>query len=230
MIIITGASKGIGKYLKTCFEEAGETVYGTCNSTTTNTSAKETGLYKVDIADPLQVGSFFQSIKWTDADDKIVLINCAGANYSAMAHKANIADWGKVIDINVKGTFNVIHAFLPKMRENQFGRIINFSSVVAQLGIVGTSCYAASKAALWGLSKSICIENAKYNITINNLNLGYFDIGMIQEVPADALSLIKNRIPSGHLGEPKDIYKTIRYLMEIKYANGISIDLNGGLY
>ena len=80
--------------------------------------------------------------------DKIVLINSAGTNYNAIAHKAELKKWRQVIKVSLLGTFNVIHSVLPRMRETGYGRIINFSSVVAQLGIPGTSAYAASKAAL----------------------------------------------------------------------------------
>jgi acetoacetyl-CoA reductase/3-oxoacyl-[acyl-carrier protein] reductase len=116
------------------------------------------------------------------------------------------------------------------MREKKFGRIINLSSVVAQLGVIGTSSYAASKSALWGMSKSIAVENAKLNITINSINLGYFNIGMIEEVPSNILEDIKAKIPNGQLGDPSDILKTINFLRNVSYANGIQIDLNGGLY
>jgi acetoacetyl-CoA reductase/3-oxoacyl-[acyl-carrier protein] reductase len=116
------------------------------------------------------------------------------------------------------------------MREQGYGRIINFSSVVAQKGIPGTSAYAASKAALWGLTKSIAVENASKGITINNLNLGYFDIGMIKDVPDEMLSIIKKSIPQQKLGEPENILKAVEFLINADYMTGSSIDLNGGLF
>ena len=116
------------------------------------------------------------------------------------------------------------------MREQKFGRIINFSSIVAQKGIPGTSAYASSKSALWGLSKSIAIENANKGITINNLNLGYFNIGMITDVPEKFLSIIKKEIPMGELGNPENILKAINFLMGSDYITGTSIDINAGLY
>jgi acetoacetyl-CoA reductase/3-oxoacyl-[acyl-carrier protein] reductase len=128
------------------------------------------------------------------------------------------------------GTFNVIRAVLPLMREERYGRIINFSSVVAQMGIPGTSAYAASKAGLSGLTKSIAVENAKRGITINNLNLGYFDIGMISEVSNEFQKLIKDKIPTGNFGNPINIFKAINFIIETDYINGTSIDLNAGLF
>lgn len=224
MIIITGASKGIGKYLKEQFVGHGEEVIGTFNSTI----SVGQNMFKVDITNISEVKDFINTLELDNK--KITLINCAGANYSALSHKADINSWSDIIDINLKGTFNLINTLLPAMRNNGFGRIINFSSVVAQMGIAGTSAYAASKSALWGMIKSIAVENAKYGITINNLNLGYFDVGMIKEVPQNYLNDIKAKIPSGNLGNPVDIYLAIQFLQQTVYANGTSIDLNGGLY
>jgi acetoacetyl-CoA reductase/3-oxoacyl-[acyl-carrier protein] reductase len=116
------------------------------------------------------------------------------------------------------------------MRAENFGRIINLSSVVAQTFVPGTSAYAASKSGLWGLTKSVASENAQKGITINNLNLGYFEIGMIQEVPKEYLDQIKSKIPSGELGHPYNIKETIKLLMKSDYINGTSIDINGGLF
>ena len=116
------------------------------------------------------------------------------------------------------------------MRQNKFGRIINFSSVVAQKGVPGTSAYAASKAALWGLTKNLAVENAKYNITANNLNLGYFNTGMIKDIPDNMLTTIKENIPAGRLGEPNEVLNAIEFLINTPYVNGTSIDINGGYY
>ena len=227
MILITGASKGIGKFLLKKFNDSGNKVYGTYNSTIPDDSNKNL-LSKVNISDYLEVKNWIDRI--IDKDEKTILINCAGINYNSFAHKADIEKWKQVININLIGTFNVINAVLPKMREQGFGRIINFSSIVAQKGIPGTSAYAASKAALWGMTRSIAAENAKKGITINNLNLGYFNIGMITEVPEEILTVIKKEIPTGELGNPENIYKTVQYLIENNYISGTSIDINGGLF
>jgi NAD(P)-dependent dehydrogenase (short-subunit alcohol dehydrogenase family) len=124
----------------------------------------------------------------------------------------------------------MIRAILPFMREQNYGRIINFSSVLAQKGVAGTSAYAASKAALWGMSKSIAAENAGKNITINCLNLGYFNLGMIEQVPEELQNELKKSIPTGDFGDPENIYKAVRFLIESNYVNGSSIDINGGLF
>jgi len=227
MIIITGASKGIGKFLFKKFWEKGEIVYGTYNSTFPDTEKVEY-FTKVDISCISSIKKWINKIKGNIT--RVILINYAGTNYSSFAHKSDIEKWIEVINVNLIGTFNVIHAFLPYMREENYGRIINFSSVVAQIGVPGTSAYAASKAGLWGLTKSIAVENAQKGITINNLNLGYFNIGIINEVPKEFQKVIKERIPSGNFGDPENIFKAVKFLIETDYVNGTSIDINGGLY
>ena len=148
MKIITGASKGIGKYLFEKYLSLGETVYGTYFTTATDSKYQEF-LSKVDISDYESVSNWIKSIKLVG---NIELINCAATNYNAFAHKADPAIWKKIIDVNLIGTFNVINALLPAMRENNYGRIINFSSVVAQMGVIGASAYASSKSALLSIS------------------------------------------------------------------------------
>ena len=137
--------------------------------------------------------------------------------------------WSNLLNVNLIGTFNLINAVLPIMRENSFGRIINFSSIVAQRGIAGTSAYAASKSGLWGMSKAIAAENASKGITVNNLNLGYFSIGMIDQVPEAIQTQIKDQIPMKRFGDPRDILNAVEFLRDNSYITGASLDINGGL-
>jgi acetoacetyl-CoA reductase/3-oxoacyl-[acyl-carrier protein] reductase len=226
MILITGASKGIGKFLFHKFSEKGFPIFGTFYST--KPQDFDSGRYS-----QVQVENFSSVKKWIDSipnKENIVLINCAGINYNCFAHKCDVDRWREVIDVNLIGTFNAIRAVLPTMRNDNYGRIINFSSIVAQSGVLGASAYAASKSGLWGMAKSIAKENGSKNITINNLNLGYFDIGIISEVPKDYQNKIKSQIPSGEFGNPEEIYKAVNFLINSDYVNGTSIDINGGLY
>ena len=227
MIIITGASRGIGSYLFNEFRLKGETVFGTYNSTTPNSEQLEY-MAKVNIANSSNVKTWIDSIK--HSFEKTVLINCAGITYNSFAHKADLESWSNVITTNLIGTFNVIREVLPVMREKGYGRIINMSSVVAQTFVPGTSAYAASKSGLWGLTKSIAAENAKKGITINNLNLGYFNLGMINDVPKEYQSKSKEKILAENFGEPENILSSVKYLINNDYINGTSIDVNGGLY
>ena len=227
-ILITGASKGIGLFLFRKFIADGHTVYGTYSSTLPLNEFKS-NFTKVNIGNTEEVNDWIK--KSVDRNCEIVLINCAGANYNAIARKADVEKWKELIDINLIGTFRTINAVLPLMYEKGFGRIVNFSSILAQKGVAGTSAYAASKSALWGMTKTIAAENAKNNITINNINLGYFDIGMtLNDVPEFLQIEMKKQIPSNKFGNPEEIYKTVRYIIDSDYITGTSIDLNGGLY
>lgn len=227
MIIITGASRSIGKYL---FQEYSSkyAVVGTYLSSQPDFDAGKGKLFKVDVSSYESVSSFYDTIK--DSLRDITLINCAGISYNAFTHKSDPEVWKKVIETNLIGTYHTIRAFLPIMREQQFGRIINFSSVVAQKGTQGVSAYAASKSALWGMAKSISQENGSLNISINNINLGYVRIGMgVEQVPEKYQEVLKKQIPSGEFCEPADIFKTVEFLRNNSYINGSSIDLSGGL-
>ncbi|HPQ35622.1 MAG TPA: SDR family NAD(P)-dependent oxidoreductase [Bacteroidales bacterium] len=223
MILITGASRGIGKYLFDTFKSLDFDVYGTYNTNSLNIS----GFSKVNISDYKQVSDWVSGFNNSLKD--IILINCAGIGYNAYTHKSDPEKWFEVINVNLIGAYNCIRALLPHMRNQKFGRIINLSSVVAEKGTPGVSAYAASKSALWGLAKSVAVENASFNITINNINLGYSSIGMIEQVPEEFLIEIKKQIPSKKLCEPKDIFLTVKYLIDCDYINGTSVDINGGL-
>ena len=227
MIIITGASKGIGKYLAEEYSKKDINVFGIYNSTFIESTHPKTVFFKVDTTKDDEIKSWIEN---NQSDLKeITLINCAGINYNSFAHKADIQKWREVIEVNLIGTFNMISSLLPFMREQSYGRIINFGSVVAELPSPGVSAYAASKSALFGMSKSIAIENASKGVTINNINLGYSELGMISEVPEKFLEDIKKRIPSNKLCKPSDIFNTIEYLRNTEYVNGTEININGGI-
>jgi acetoacetyl-CoA reductase/3-oxoacyl-[acyl-carrier protein] reductase len=227
MIIITGASRNIGKFLFERYFEY-ETAYGTYFTTPQEQSPFSKNMFKVDISDYSSVNQFYIQIK--NLLNQITLINCAGISYNSFAHKSDPLEWKNVIDTNLVGTYNMIRCLLPIMREQKYGRIINFSSVVAQKSTPGVSAYAASKSALWGLAKTLSVENGSKNITINNINLGYVNLGMgIEQVPKPYQEIIKEQIPSKTFCDPKEIFNTIEYLRNNTYVNGSSIDLNGGL-
>jgi len=223
MIIIIGASGGIGKFLFEKFKSLDYKVIGTYYA---NLSDAE-GLSKIDVTEFNQVADWIENEK--HLLEEITLINCAGISYNSFAHKSDPAIWKKVIDVNLIGSFNCIRAVLPIMRSQKFGRIINFSSVVAAKGTPGISAYAASKAALLGMAKSLAQENATLNITINNINMGYSKLGMISQVPKEYLDPLIRQIPANKLCDPDDIFKTVMYLIECSYINGSSVDVNGGL-
>lgn len=206
----------------------GADIFGTYNSTTDGIENDKEFYYKVDISDYKQVEIWRETIK--PLLGNIILVNCAGISYTAYAHKSDINQWKNVIDVNLTGTFNVIRCFLPLMREQHYGRIINFSSVVAKLPTPGVSAYAASKAGLIGLTKSLATENASLGITVNAINLGYTNLGMgLNNITDEYQEKMKQRIPAGRFCNPEEIFRTIKYIIDTEYINGVDIDLNGGL-
>ena len=225
MIIISGASRGIGAYLMQAFSRKSIKTIGLYNKT--EPSDLSGTYYRADIRDFEKLEELIVPLLLNS--DEIVLINCAGVTYSAFTHKSDPKIWKQVVETNLIGTYNLIRCILPKMRENNHGRIINFSSVIAEISTPGVSAYAATKSALWGLSKSISIENANKNVTINNINLGYSELGMIKEVPAQYLDKIKGDIPMKRLCSPEEIFNTVKYLIDTPYITGESISINGGL-
>jgi NAD(P)-dependent dehydrogenase (short-subunit alcohol dehydrogenase family) len=227
-ILITGVSGGIGKYLFDRFNQKNQEVYGTYFKNQPRYNKINSVLSKVDISKFHEVKNWMEKLKL--ADKKIVLINSTGINYNCSLHKSDPELWKNVIEINLNGTYHLIRNILPYMRENGYGRIINFSSVVAQKHTPGTSAYSASKAALWGLCRSVAAENGNKNITVNNINLGYFETGMISEVPEEFKQEILKQIPKNQFGPLEDIYSTVNYIIDTPYLNGTSIDINGGLY
>ena len=224
MIIITGASSGIGYFLFEKFKENNYSIEGTyLNTAPTNKDCYT----KVDVSSYEDVSKWIESLK---LDEKIVLINAAGINSNEIFHKSQPENWNKVISANLNSVYNTCRKLIPVMRENKYGRIINISSVVAQKGVPGTGAYAASKSGLWGLTKNLAVENAKYNISVNTLNLGYFNTGMIKDIPEDMLNKIIDNIPAGRLGNPEEVYHAIEFLIKTPYVNGTTIDMNGAYF
>ena len=226
MKIITGVSGSIGKLLFRHYSKSDGSTIGTFNR---NRPDFDTGdkVFQVYISDYEQVSGFIDKI---EADlNNICLINCASIVYDSFAHKSDPKQWKEVIDTNLTGTYHMIRALLPYMRDQEYGRIVNLSSVVAQTGAIGTTAYAASKAGLWGLSKSMAVENANKNILINSLNLGYMDTGMTDRIPKDLQLNIRNNIPLKKFGPSREIIHAIDYLTASDYVTGTSIDINGGL-
>lgn len=225
-ILIAGASGGIGKYLAEHLSTK-HIVYGTYNTRKPDVDL-DYHMNKVDVTNESDVARWV-STSTTDSDE-LVLIYCVGVNYNCMIHKSDAEKWRKVIESNLFGVQHFLRHLLPKMRAKCFGRIVLLSSVVPQIGVPGTSAYAASKSALWGLSKTVAKEIASSGITINTVNLGYFDIGMIHEVPPDILEEIVDSIPMRRLGNPENILNAVEFILSTDYLTGTGIDLNGGLY
>lgn len=224
-IVITGASGGLGTYL---IERLGSDfeIIGTYKGHEPRHGLKAT-FYKVDVTDAESVNAFVARIR--PSLERVMLINLAGISIDSIAHKMPDAVWDQVVDTNLKGTFLACRAMLPIMRENNWGRIVLVSSVVGQIGVPGTAAYAASKAGLFGLTRTLASENAGKNVTVNTLALGYFDRGMINVISAEGQKQICSTIPMKRLGDPRNIELAVRFLMDADYITGSVININGGL-
>lgn len=226
MIVMSGASGGLGGYL---IERLGkdQQIIGTYNNHKPESSDPQVPLYQVNVCDSASVERFVDQVG--QSLQRLTLINLAGISLDGMGHKMGEAIWDSVLDTNLKGAFLMSRALLPFMREQEWGRIINISSVVGQMGVPGTCAYSASKAGLAGLTRTLAVENATKNITVNTLALGYYKIGMIGAIDPSIQEQIRATIPMRRFGDPKDVEVGIRFLIECDYITGSVVNINGGL-
>lgn len=157
-----------------------------------------------------------------------ILINNAGIHIDKTVLNMSPKKWEQVLDTNLNGVFNFSKAVLPQMMKQKFGRIINISSFTAFRGVVGASNYAASKAGIAGFTKSFAKEVAKYNITVNAIAPGYFDIGMFHDIPPNVQKIIQKQIPAERLGHSQEISELIKLLIKMDYLTGQIFTLDGG--
>ena len=160
------------------------------------------------------------------------LLNVAGGSTNALSWKLTRAEFQRVFDDNVTSTFLCCREFIPAMRKNASGRIINFSSIVGSTGAAGAAHYSAAKAAIGGWTKSLAQELAPKNITVNALALGYFNYGIINHLTPQLQEDIKAKIPLKRFGEGHEIGGYASFLLspQGQYTNGQILHLNGGQY
>jgi acetoacetyl-CoA reductase len=161
-----------------------------------------------------------------------VLVNNAGITRDAMLHKMSHAQWREVLDVNLGGCFNMCRAVIEGMRERRFGRIVNLGSVNGLSGQAGQTNYAATKAGLIGFTKSLALEGASRNITVNLVAPGYTDTAMVGAVPAEAMERILKAVPIGRLATPAEIARAVAFLAaeESGFITGTTLSVNGGKY
>lgn len=157
------------------------------------------------------------------------IIYMSVGNCDSVLHKLKKDKVNFQIETNVKGFLNVLRYCLPLMREAKFGRILYMSSILSERPIPGTGIYSATKAFNDNIIRTCALENAKYNITCNSLQLGYFNAGLTTQVPKDILSKVLDKIPARRLGNAEDLEKAVRFVIDSPYLNGVNLDLSGGL-
>jgi acetoacetyl-CoA reductase len=159
------------------------------------------------------------------------LVNNAGITRDRTLAKMTHEDWNAVIDVNLQSIFNVTHEVLPYMLEKGFGRIVNISSVIGQMGNYGQANYATAKAGMIGFTKSAALEFAKRGITVNCVAPGYTETEMVAAVPEAAMERVLARIPMGRLAKPEEIAQAVFFLIAYgDYITGQEIAVNGGMY
>jgi acetoacetyl-CoA reductase len=232
---VTGGARGIGADIVRGLLNDGHNVIAAYQSNTERAEAfaAETGakVVKLDVRDFEACGTVVQNI--IDEHGRIdILVNNAGITKDTMAHKMSAEDWHNVIDTNLSSCFYLCRHILPSMRQNMFGRIINISSINGQKGQLGQANYAASKAGMIGLTKSIALENAAKNITANVICPGYIETEMTASMPQDILQNIVANIPVGRMGNPNEIASLVSFLASdhAAFMTGAVVPINGGQF
>jgi acetoacetyl-CoA reductase len=161
-----------------------------------------------------------------------VLVNNAGITRDGVFHKMSPAQWSEVIRVNMDSVFNMTRQVIEGMREREWGRIVNISSINGQKGQMGQTNYAAAKAGVIGFTKALALENARKGVTVNCICPGYIDTEMVQAVPENVLASIIAQIPVGRLGRGEEIADMVAFLSgeHAGFVTGSTLSLNGGQY
>jgi len=237
--LVTGASRGIGRACALALAETGARVAVAARNVEQleslageiRTQGREAFVVPMDLAD---AESIKEAIAKTAKEfgPIAILVNNAGITKDGLAMRMKKPDWDLVIATNLTGAFIAIQQVLPGMMRERWGRIINISSLVGEMGNAGQANYAASKAGLIGLTKSIAQEMGSRNITVNSVAPGYVETDMTQGLSEELKQTILNNIPLKRLGRADDVAAAVRFLAseEAGYITGHVLDVNGGLY
>jgi acetoacetyl-CoA reductase len=233
--IVTGGTRGIGKAICMALKAAGHTVAATYhgNDEAAQAFTKETGVhsFKWDVANFEACQEGVAKVA-ADVGPVDILVNNAGITRDATLMRMSHDDWQAVIDTNLGSCFNMSKAVFAGMRERQFGRIVNISSINGQKGQMGQVNYSAAKAGMIGFAKALAQEGARHGITVNCIAPGYTETDMVAAVPQKILDSIIAQIPVGRLGSVDDIARGVVFLCaeEAGWITGSTLTINGGHY
>jgi len=234
-ILITGATGGIGYALVKKFLSLDGTVLATGTNTEKLDSLKKEfpnlSVLKFDISDHSKVEEFIENVA-SQMVGLDVLVNNAGITMDNLSLRMKDDEWKKVIDINLSSTFYLCKYAIKKMLKNKYGRIVNITSIVGHTGNLGQTNYSASKAGIVAMSKSLAIEYAKKNITINCVSPGFIQTKMTDKIVESIKAVLTSRIPMSKLGTGEDVSNTVAFLSSdaASYITGETIHVNGGMY
>ncbi len=228
--VVTGASRGIGHAIAQELAMQGAKVVGT--STSAEGAAKVPGIGKVlNVRDSAQVDAFVDEVQ-KQVGDIAILVNNAGITKDNLALRMKDADWDEVIETNLRAVFRLSRAVMRGMMKARWGRIINITSVVGESGNAGQANYAAAKAGVVGMTKSLARELGSRNITVNCVAPGFIDTDMTRSLSEEQRSALLARIPLGRLGQSADVAAAVAYLASpaASYVTGTVLHVNGGMY
>ncbi|MBZ0335609.1 acetoacetyl-CoA reductase [Marinobacter sp. AL4B] len=239
--VITGANGGLGTAMSKALAAQGRKVVGThlpgeeAQANDWQANLREEGIdaaiYALDVTDFDGCKAFVAAVE-QDLGPIDILVNNAGITNDAPLKRMQPEQWNQVINVNLTSMFNMCQQVFESMCERGFGRIVNISSLNGEKGQFGQSNYAATKAGIYGFTKSIAQEGARKGVTANSVSPGYIDTPMVRQVPEKVLNNIVAGIPVGHLGKPEDIARAVAYLTadEASFVTGTNMSVNGGQY
>jgi 3-oxoacyl-[acyl-carrier protein] reductase len=237
--IVTGASGGLGRHIALSLASDGASVVCTYRTNQEKAETVKTDIEQIggtalaiqaDVRSESDIEALInQTLERFSRTD--ILINNAGISLDGISWKYPLETWQQIIEVNLTGVFLCTKHVLPQMRKQEYGRILNITSVVSQAGVPGASAYAASKSGLNGFTKSVAREVVSKNITVNALALGYFDEGMLYTIPPEILDVIRESIPLKRFGRVEELTWAVRFLCapQASYITGQVININGGL-
>lgn len=236
-VLITGATGGIGRSICKLFQKQGAqlAIVGRDINKLNDFKQKElpdgdVKVYAVDLSNENNIADLVEKVE-ADCGKIDVLVNNAGITQDNLSLKISSEAWHKVLDTNLTSSFLLSKAVLPCMLKHRFGRIINMTSIVGVIGNAGQTNYAASKAGLIGMSKSMALEIASRGITVNCLAPGFIKTPMTDVLPEKAKEKLLDNIPMAKMGNPEDVANAAVFLAsdEAGYITGQTIHVNGGM-
>lgn len=235
IVLVTGATRGIGKAIAESFLKKGAYVYGTATSENGAASIsnylgdKGRGLV-LDVTNPESVAAVLKTIE-EEKSAPLIVVNNAGITRDQLLMRMKDEDWSSVIDTNLTSIFTLSKAVMRPMMKARFGRIINITSVVGVTGNAGQANYAAAKAGVIGFTKSMAKEVGSRGITVNAVAPGFIDTDMTKDLPEAVKETLLKSIPLGRLGEPDEIAHAVTFLAskEAGYITGETLHVNGGM-